>query len=79
MDHNQYLSVVQNHGNQGWELAGLIDMPDSRVAGFGTIVSTIKLIFQAPALVGPGGYLTPELQQQFQVFPDALNEAMNGN
>jgi len=64
VDHNQYLSIVTTHGNKGWELAGLIDMPDGRAQGMMAMVSTIKLIFQAPALAGPGGFLDPNAQLQ---------------
>ena len=58
VDHSQYLSVIQAYASQGWELAGLIDMPDASFEGFRSISSTIKLIFQAPAAYGsPGGIL----------------------
>ena len=56
VDHSQYISHIQLYGNQGWSLAGLIDMPDARFEGFTSISSTIKLIFQSPAAPGcPGG------------------------
>ena len=59
MDHNQYLAHIQAYASQGWELAGLIDMPDTAMEGFGSISSTIKLIFQAPAGQGAaGGFLS---------------------
>ena len=58
VDHSQYLSVIQAYASQGWELAGLIDMPDGSAESFRTRSSTIKLIFQAPASNGqPGGVL----------------------
>ena len=58
VDHSQYLSVIQAYASQGWELAGLIDMPDASAESFSTRSSTIKLIFQAPASNGqPGGVL----------------------
>ena len=58
MDHSQYVSVIQAYASQGWELAGLIDMPDASFEGLRSISSTIKLIFQAPATNGqPGGIL----------------------
>ena len=58
VDHSQYLSTIQSFGSQGWELAGLIDMPDASFEGFTSISSTIKLIFQASAQPGdPGGIL----------------------
>ena len=58
VDHSQYLSVIQAYASQGWELAGLIDMPDAKAESFSTRSSTIKLIFQAPASNGqPGGVL----------------------
>ena len=51
-------STIQSFGSQGWELAGLIDMPDASFEGFTSISSTIKLIFQAYAQPGePGGIL----------------------
>ena len=58
VDHSQYLSTIQSFGSHGWELAGLIDMPDASFEGFTSISSTIKLIFQAYAQPGePGGIL----------------------
>ena len=58
VDHNQYLAYIESYANQGWELAGLIDMPDASFEGFTSISSTIKLIFQSPAGQGsPGGIL----------------------
>jgi hypothetical protein len=47
VDHNQYLNAIVQYTKQGWELAGLIDMPDGNVAGLMSITSTIKLVFQA--------------------------------
>lgn len=59
VDHNQYLAYIQAYAAQGWELAGLIDLPDTSIEGFTSISSTIKLIFQAPALGGgAGGYVS---------------------
>ena len=59
VDHNQYLTCIQAYASHGWELAGLIDMPDTEYEGFSTMSSTIKLIFQAPAWQGAaGGYLS---------------------
>ena len=59
VDHNQYTAYIQAYAAQGWQLAGLIDLPDTAIEGFTTISSTIKLIFQAPALRGgPGGYVS---------------------
>ena len=60
VDHSQYISYVEAYASQGWELAGLIDMPDASYEGITNIsmTSTIKLIFQAPAPNGsPGGIL----------------------
>ena len=60
VDHSQYISYIQAYASQGWELAGLIDMPDASYEGITNIsmTSTIKLIFQAPAPNGsPGGIL----------------------
>ena len=58
VDHSQYISYIQAYASQGWELAGLIDMPDASMEGMRSISSTIKLIFQAPAANGsPGGYV----------------------
>ena len=59
VDHSQYLAAIQPYANQGWELAGLIDMPHAPITSFNTdTVSTVKLIFQAPATNGqPGGIL----------------------
>ena len=58
VDHSQYLTTVESYAKQGWELAGLIDMPDASFEGFTSISSTIKLIFQSPAMQGaPGGCL----------------------
>ena len=64
VDHNQYLAVIQAYAGQGWELAGLIDLPDVGRPGGHSITSTIKLIFQAPArgegaASQQGGYLSP--------------------
>ena len=60
VDHNQYLAYIKVYASQGWELAGLIDMPDTTINGFTTtFTSTIKLIFQAPAEQGAaGGFLS---------------------
>ena len=59
VDHNQYLTYIQAYASQGWELAGLIDMPDTQYKSFSTMSSTIKLIFQAPAWQGAaGGFLS---------------------
>ena len=58
VDHSQYLSHIQAYANQGWALAGLIDMPDTSFEGITSISSTIKLIFQSPAGQDcPGGVL----------------------
>ena len=63
VDHSQYVSNIQSFGAQGWELAGLIDMPDMSLpgtfySGLTSTSSTIKLIFQASAQPGdPGGIL----------------------
>jgi hypothetical protein len=60
VDHNQYLTLINAYSNTGWELAGLIDMPDMKLEGFTRFSSTIKLIFQAPAVGGgAGGSLGP--------------------
>jgi len=59
VDHSQYLAAIQAYASQGWELAGLIDMPHAPITYFNTdTVSTVKLIFQSPATNGqPGGIL----------------------
>ena len=63
IDHSEYLGTIQSFGNHGWELAGLIDMPDMSLpgtfySGLTSTSSTIKLIFQASAQPGdPGGIL----------------------
>ena len=59
IDHSEYLGTIKSFGNHGWELAGLIDMPDASSKRVGTRVSTtIKLIFQSSAEPGdPGGIL----------------------
>lgn len=59
VDHSQYLADIQAYASQRWELAGLIDMPHAPITYFNTdTVSTVKLIFQAPATNGqPGGIL----------------------
>jgi len=58
VDHSQYLQYITAYSNNGWELAGLIDMPDMQFEGFTSFSSTIKMIFQAPAFGGgPGGNL----------------------
>ena len=56
--HSQYLTYISAYSNNGWQLAGLIDMPDMQREGMMTFSSTIKMIFQAPAPGGSvGGYL----------------------
>eukprot|EP00092_Neocalanus_flemingeri_P048356 GFUD01055115.1.p1 GENE.GFUD01055115.1~~GFUD01055115.1.p1 ORF type:complete len:156 (-),score=44.65 GFUD01055115.1:48-515(-) len=56
VDHTQYLNIISAYAAQGWELGGLIDLPDVELDGFTSIKSTIKLIFQAPASEnGAGG------------------------
>ena len=55
VDHSQYLTTVESYAKQGWELAGHIAMPDASLT---STSSTIKLIFQSPAMQGtPGGVL----------------------
>eukprot|EP00092_Neocalanus_flemingeri_P024825 GFUD01026920.1.p1 GENE.GFUD01026920.1~~GFUD01026920.1.p1 ORF type:complete len:384 (+),score=99.22 GFUD01026920.1:49-1152(+) len=55
VDHTQYLNIISAYAAQGWELGGLIDLPDVELDGFTSIKSTIKLIFQAPANEGGVG------------------------
>jgi len=60
VDHNQYLQVITAYSSNGWELAGLIDMPDMQFEGITSFSSTVKMIFQAPAFGGgAGGNLGP--------------------
>jgi len=60
VDHNQYLTYITAYSNNGWELAGLIDMPDMKFEGMTTFSSTVKMVFQAPAYGGGvGGNLGP--------------------
>ena len=55
VDHSHYLTTIESYAKQGWELAGLIAMPDASLT---STSSTIKLIFQSPAMQGtPGGVL----------------------
>ena len=56
VDHSQYLAAIQAYASQGWELAGLIDMPHAPITHFNkNTESTVKLIFQAPATNGQSG------------------------
>jgi len=62
VDHEEYLGTIREHAAQGWELAALIDMPDQRLAGFGTTTSTVKLVFQAKTSAGAPGRDPIEVQ-----------------
>jgi len=55
VDHSQYLTFITAYSSNGWELAGLIDMPDMQFEGIGSFSSTVKMIFQAPAFGGGAG------------------------
>jgi len=55
VDHSQYLNYISAYSSNGWELAGLIDMPDLQWEGIASFSSTIKMIFQAPAVGGGTG------------------------
>lgn len=58
VDHSQYASVIEAFANSGWQLAGMIDMPDISMSGFTSYSSTVKIIFQAPSTTGVGGELS---------------------
>ena len=56
IDHSQYLAAIQAYACQGWELAGLIDLPHAPITYYNkNTESTVKLIFQAPATNGQSG------------------------
>eukprot|EP00928_Gymnodinium_smaydae_P065232 TRINITY_DN48402_c0_g1_i1.p1 TRINITY_DN48402_c0_g1~~TRINITY_DN48402_c0_g1_i1.p1 ORF type:complete len:380 (-),score=22.43 TRINITY_DN48402_c0_g1_i1:219-1301(-) len=49
VNHNQYQSIITQYVLQGWEFAGMIDLPDQHSDGL-SLISTIKLLFQAAIL-----------------------------
>lgn len=60
--------VIQGMGNQGWELACILETPEFEISGLSTIIMTCKLFFQRPILAsqpapppsgGYGGVTTP--------------------
>ena len=47
VNHAPYQQLIAKYVAKGWELAGMIDMPDGNTTGVTRMESTIKLIFQA--------------------------------
>lgn len=46
--------VIQDMGNKGWELACILETPDTKLVGMTTVVQTCKLFFQRPLLPQQG-------------------------
>lgn len=50
-------------GNQGWELACLLELPDQRMSGFGKVTMKVLIFFQrkiVPDVVSVSGYAMPD-------------------
>ena len=60
---HQYLPSCGAFLKAGWELAGIIDMPDRRLTGMASGASTVKMIFQAPTTASASGPTSAPAEQ----------------